>query len=311
MIKKRRWLWVFLFISAALILSALATGWNLVLVKDYQQFEKLPQTQWVLVLKMGLGTSGFVAVLALTISLFIKLLSEMRLNQMQSEFLAAVSHELKTPIATLELSSSLLDAGGLSDHEKEKLWASHHTELKRLKEEVNALLEAARLQVRLRASQKSVMILETWLTQKMPHWKAILGPDAKLLREGAPLEFETCLDTKALDLLFDNLMSNARKYARLVPRVVVRTQISASQWRIQVQDDGWGFDPADSKKIFQRFFRAKTLAPYAIAGTGLGLYLAFSASRALKLKLRAESKGFEKGAIFTVEGFIVPLKKVG
>jgi two-component system phosphate regulon sensor histidine kinase PhoR len=323
MIKKRRWLWVILFIVAALLLSILATGWNVVLVRDYQHIlslarslsipnqVNLPQTQWVLILKMIVGTSGFIAVLALTISLFIKLLSEMRLNQIQSEFLAAVSHELKTPIAAMELCSTLLRSDDLPKLEVERLWDSHQSELKRLKEEVNALLEAARLQARPMWSNRNPIVLETWIQQNVSHWKTILGPEATLSREGEPLDFELRLDPRALNLIFDNIMSNARKYARPVPHVVVRTGLTSesgifakAKWQIQVIDSGWGFDPADSKKIFHRFFRAKTTAPYAIPGTGLGLYLAYTASRTMKLKLRGESKGSERGAIFTLEGAV-------
>src|SRR5205085_12355532 len=72
-------------------------------------------------------------------TLFRSLLNEMRLNHLQAEFLAAVSHELKTPLASLELASSLLRAGNIEAAEAERLWDSHAAELKRLKEEVETL----------------------------------------------------------------------------------------------------------------------------------------------------------------------------
>src|SRR3954464_13801945 len=166
MSKKRRWLWILLFISVAILLSALATGWNVVLVFDYLHILELARTLSLpdnhnthpasLIFKMILGTLGFVAALALTVLIFFKLLKEMRLNQLQSEFLATVSHELKTPIAAMELSSTLLREGDLSQEEVHKLWHSHDAELKRLQEEVETLLEAARWQGNPILQKKSV-----------------------------------------------------------------------------------------------------------------------------------------------------------
>src|SRR4051794_2187681 len=111
--RKRRWLWIILFIWMTILLSILATGWNVVLVLDYRYLLSLAKSltqpadlgiqPTALILKMTLGTLGFIAALTLTILMFIKLLKEMRLNQLQSEFLATVSHELKTPIAAMEL----------------------------------------------------------------------------------------------------------------------------------------------------------------------------------------------------------------
>lgn len=320
--KKRRWLWVLLFIGVAVLLSALATGWNVVLIRDYRHILTLAKNLALpslppevdehstnLVFKMALGTLGFLAALTLILLIFIKLLSEMRLNQLQSEFLATVSHELKTPIAAVELSSSLIRSGGLSENEVQRLWNSHQIELKRLKNEVETLLEAARWQSNTSFSEKNSIHLEPWISQSMDRWKVILGSGAVLQREGDPLELKVNLDLKSLNLIIDNLLSNSKKFSRDIPYVIIRTQRIASRyffkkprWQLQLIDHGWGFDPADSKKIFHRFFRSHHPIPYAIPGTGLGLYLARAASKAMGLSLKAESRGVGNGAIFTLNG---------
>jgi signal transduction histidine kinase len=136
----------------------------------------------------------------------------------------------------------------------------------------------------------------------MERWKRILGPEALLTREGAPLLIQAKLDPKTLNLITDNLVDNARKFARGTPKLTVRTRRVSRRWQIEFQDEGWGFPPTDSRRIFSRFFRARTEAPYSIPGTGLGLYLANSASRALGLTLRGESAGTGQGARFVLEG---------
>ena len=352
--KKRFWFWIVLFVSLAGLLGALATGWNFVLVKDYEHILTLaknlstsmgersiegtpnikfrssqaPRTTNLeksltlqseirqmttphthLLIKMILGTLGFIITLGLAILLFIKLLSEMRLNQVQSEFLAAVSHELKTPIAALELSASLLQSGDLSQDEIKTLWGGHKTELRRLKEEVEILLKAARSNSKSVLNKKTSFCLESWINESFSDWKAILGPHASLFREGDPLGFEVRLDLRDLNLVIHNLLSNAKKFSKEMPHVTIRTKYIPkkrlqlkSKWQIQLVDQGWGFDPQDSKKIFQRFFRSKNKTPYAIPGTGLGLFLAQDASKAMGLTLKGESTGTGYGAVFTLEG---------
>ena len=89
-------------------------------------------------------------------------------------------------------------------------------------------------------------------------------------------------------------------------RVPAATPWARPRWLIEFRDQGWGFDPADSRKIFGRFFRARTSAPHSIPGSGLGLHLAGSASRALGIKLRGESLGKGTGARFILEGKELP-----
>jgi signal transduction histidine kinase len=204
------------------------------------------------------------------------MLQEMRLNQLQAEFLARVTHELKTPIATLELNSGLIRSGGLSEEEQSRLWSSHDRELHRLREDVEALLEAARMQIASSSALKIPIALENWLDEALDRWRTALGPGAIIEREGDPLPAHSALDPRALNLIADNILDNARKFARGVPKILVKTMRTPARlpfrrprWRIEFHDEGWGFDPKDRNRIFGRFSRAKHGAPYAIAGTGL------------------------------------------
>jgi signal transduction histidine kinase len=248
--------------------------------------------------------------LLVVLTLMLRLAREVRLNRQQTEFLATVTHELKTPIATLDLTSSLLRSGGLSSEETERLWNSHEVELKRLREDVETLLQAARLQSMDTGKQRTMPVaLERWLQDSLDRWTIALGPGATLLREGPPLPESVQLDLRSLNLIADNLLDNARKYARGIPRVFIRTAPTRSPilrrrgWRIEFRDEGWGFDPHDRRRIFERFVRSRSLAPYSIPGTGLGLFLVKSAGEALGLRVRAQSGGHGTGAVFTVEGW--------
>lgn len=287
----RGWFWLIFLILIIGLLTALATRFNILVLSDRKAL-----------LEPILGTLGFVVILAGFILLFARLTQEMRLNQLQSEFLAAVTHELKTPIATLELSSSLLRQPDLLPAERDQLWKSHEMELERLSSEVEALLEAARWDAKAVRSKRTELNLELWLSGKMEKWRLLLGAEGSLSRDGDLLPESILVDPKMLDIVCQNLIENARKFAIEKPKLKIETERSGRDWKISFHDSGLGFDPGESKRLFRRFYRAKHSAPYSISGTGLGLYLAKSACDRMKIKITAESQGHQKGSVFTLSG---------
>ena len=306
--RKHRLLWFLLFGIGTLILGSLLLGWNVLLIHNYHKMAMLARTfshpleaeqPWT---SVTLGNLGLLAALAIIVLFFVKLLKEMKLNQQQAEFLASISHELKTPIAAIELSSSLLQAGDLSLAEEQSLWKTHDEETSRLREEVETLLEAARWEANHGALRDATIQLETWLGSSLERWRGRLGPQAQIERRGVPLDSKLTVDLRTLNLITDNIVDNARKYSRGRPQLTIETIRENGRWKIQFVDRGLGFDPSDSKKIFRRFFRGKNYSNEAIPGTGLGLYLAESAARAMGLQLKGESAGAGHGATFTLEG---------
>jgi len=316
MSKKRRGIWIALSVLLACILGVTAAGYNAAIVADYYRLVELarelePPQQPTFTLT--LGNIGFAAsILGVMIFLF-RLLREMKLNQEQSEFIARVSHELKTPLATIELTADLL-----KDQEKEtlnpaldldertRLWHSHSEELHRLKRQVHSLLETARWQVSPPPVRRSAIQLQAWLDSQKTRWSKILGPTTTLEFCGDRLDFEVMADPEKLELIFLNLIENARKFSRsgAEPSLVrIRSlRQSDEEWAIQVEDTGWGFPKELSKRLFTRFYRAPHGAPYAIAGSGLGLHLAATAAHAMGLKLTGKSDGVGLGAVFKLEG---------
>lgn len=290
-VKRNRLLWFLLFLLVLGVTFSLATGWNLIMIRD-----AVRESHYTGII---LGTLGFLTVFVGAILFFIKIQNEMRINQRQSEFLSHASHQLKTPLSTLELSSELLERGNLAPEEREKLWAAHRHELSRLKSEVDHLLQAARAQDGKTIATRELVDLEQWLTRSWERWANILGEGARLDREGDTLPLAR-LDVRSLDIIVDNLMTNARKYSAGTPRVTLRTAALLREWRLDVSDCGQGFDPRLSKKLFTRFFRSPS-APTA-EGIGLGLYIARTLGTSMKLKLTAESSGPGRGATFSVTG---------
>jgi signal transduction histidine kinase len=290
--KQRGWFWLIFLIVVVGLLAVLATRFNVAVLLAHRRA----------ILEPILGTVGFVLILVSFLILFVRLTQEMRLNQLQSEFLAAVTHELKTPIATLELSASLLRQTDITPAEQSLLWKSHGVELDRLRAEVEALLEAARWDAKAVRSKRVEIDLEKWLGERLPVWREILGTGATLVREGDALPTKIIADPKMLEIVCTNLVENAKKFAQGKPQLVLRTEQSGKRWKLSFEDTGLGFESSEAKKIFKRFYRAKHSAPYSIAGTGLGLYLARAAGKRMGISISASSPGPKKGASFVLAG---------
>jgi signal transduction histidine kinase len=122
--------------------------------------------------------------------------------------------------------------------------------------------------------------------------------------EGDALDLTILGDEQKMELIFSNLMDNARKFATDKPRVRIISGSNGGLWSISVEDEGRGFPADQSRRIFQRFHRAPHGAPYAIPGSGLGLHLCVTVARSMGWRISASSAGIGHGATITVSGKI-------
>jgi two-component system phosphate regulon sensor histidine kinase PhoR len=285
----------------------MAASYNVEIVHEWED------TPWG---KIIAGSFGFIGIISALILFFARLLREMRISQVQADFLDRISHELRTPLSTLTLVSDLLRH---PDHprtpdEEEKLWRSHSLELERLRTDVELLLQAARLrESRLKVNLEKIDVNQWFLD----HWQEfldLLGPEAELELKGDRIQRTLMVDPALFELIFRNLFDNARKFALGRAKVSIqfktihaRFMFNRSRWKITVEDQGLGFTPEKEKALFKRFSRlegeSSKYKTHSIPGTGLGLYLSASASKAMGLTLTGKSKGEGQGAQFVIEGF--------
>lgn len=296
--KPKKGLWVFLFVLGLAVVGTLATSYN---------FEILHQApQGIPAFKIFMVALGFMGILGALILIFIRLLREMKISQIQSEFLDRISHELRTPLSTLTLVADLIKSGNVTVEETEQLWKSHEMELNRLKDDVELLLQAARLRESKIKPALTEIYFDEWFNERWESFKLILGPQARVERLGAPIQEMFSADPILLELIFRNLFDNARKFSRTDPVVYVKSEtfftgfiFKKKKWRVSVIDEGLGFQPEHQTHLFKQFSRFR---PSAIPGTGLGLYLSAMASKAMGFTLTGQSRGEGKGAQFNLEG---------
>jgi two-component system phosphate regulon sensor histidine kinase PhoR len=195
-----------------------------------------------------------------------------RLEQVRQEFVANVSHELKTPLAVIKASVETLIAGAADDAEARDGFLTQIDEQSdRLHNLILDLLNLARIE----SGAATLDVRPVAVTDAVEHCLARHRPRAKtkgLRLEAIPPNEPVAVlaDDEALDTLLENLVDNALKYTA-VGHVAVRWQAADGAARLEVEDTGVGIPERDLPRLFERFYRVDKARSRELGGTGLGL----------------------------------------
>jgi two-component system phosphate regulon sensor histidine kinase PhoR len=233
------------------------------------------------------------------------LLRQKKLSEIKSDFINNMTHELKTPLATISLAvDAIRNEKVQSDREKLGYFSGIiKEENKRMNKQVETILQAAlfdkdSVQLQMRALHVHEILehvrekFELQLNERGGH--ALLNLNATNdLVEGDEVHFTNMLS---------NLMDNAVKYSRehVPPEIRVSTQTAGRNIRIRIEDNGIGMNKETLSRIFEKFYRAHTGNVHNVKGFGLGLSYVKSMVDAHGGRIKAESIP-GKGSIFTVD----------
>ena len=245
----------------------------------------------------------FLAVLVVTLGMITTVLRQRtELLRRQQNFLAAVSHELKSPLASIKLAAETLLLRDLDAAGQRRIADRMVRSIERLDTLVSNLLDAARL------DEGHMQLAPERLSLAEVVGRA-LGPVTEMDEvDGVRVQLDVpaCLyvraDPNAARSVISNLADNAFKSAKAAGGGTVRLAAAADggRVRLEVVDDGLGFDPALADELFGKFYRAGDEMRRRTKGAGLGLHLV---RRFMTLEggdVRAASEGEGRGATFTV-----------
>ena len=226
------------------------------------------------------------------------------LNRMKDEFVSTVSHEFKTPLTTISgfLTVMLEGDTGPLNAQQMKFLAIAKAASKRLSGLVSDLLDLSRLEggakMELGPFDLGRLVLES-----VENHQPMAAETGKTLSSEAPGVLPKALgDERWMQLVLDNLVSNAIKFTHPGGRVRVRVQDKGEFVMVSVSDDGIGIPVEDREKVFERFYRAGNRAEVNVPGTGLGLAIAREVVDKHAGKIWLESE-LGKGTIFH---FVIP-----
>jgi two-component system sensor histidine kinase SenX3 len=251
-----------------------------------------------------LGFLLFAALIAGVVLNTIFLVREVRRNERQDSFLNAVTHELKTPIASIRLYLETLQRRATSEEQKQEFYKIMLSDSDRLLATVEQVLKAGQLGQRHRQQNRTVINLESLvadciaITLQRHH----LPPDSIVL-EPTPgaVRLHTLGIAEDLRTAVINVLDNAVKYSpdgvhiRCSLAIVNYTSIA-----LTITDTGVGLEPSQFKRIFKRFYRVPGRSLAKIKGTGLGLFLVRNIARQHGGDATATSPGPGLGTAITI-----------
>lgn len=196
---------------------------------------------------------------------------QLRLSEQQQNFMMAITHELKTPIAVTQLNLETLQKRKLDEEKQQKLITNTLQEANRLNSLCNNILFAAQLDAgRYASAIQSVQLtdlLKTCVAECSARYPS------RIFNRQTAGEIQIDGDPFLLQLLLSNLLENAVKYSPRDKSITVALSSGNKQVKLEVIDEGQGVQDSEKKKVFDKFYRVGNENTRRAQGTGLGLYL--------------------------------------
>jgi two-component system phosphate regulon sensor histidine kinase PhoR len=280
-----------------LLLVALTIGWVVVIVVAANTTTSTGY--WWATLAVG---ATFLALVLIGVVFYLILaIKEIRLNQRQSNFIDSVTHELKSPLASLKLYVQTLSRHSVTEAQQEDFHRFMLEDLERLDSLINHMLDTARLNQAPVAEDEIDVELSDVLRRcavtacslyGLPHETIKLELSPAIVR-AQPLDVE---------IVFRNLIDNALKYSGDKPEVLLQCWVAGGGVVVsRVIDNGPGIPLNLRRKIFGRFFRIGSELERSKTGTGLGLFIVRTLVKRLRGKITVRGRGSQKGSVFEVE----------
>jgi two-component system, OmpR family, sensor histidine kinase SenX3 len=296
---RRRSVALFIALGACLTAGAVALniGWVIV--------------NWRAAGMLILGALAFPLIITGVVLNTIFLVREIRRNERHDAFINAVTHELKTPVASIRLYLQTLQSREIGAAKRQEFYGVMVEDTDRLLGTIEQVLRAGRVGARVRHAGRAPVDLSRVvrdclnLARTRHHLpEAALSYREALLNGSSPTLLGDEDELKAAVL---NLVDNAVKYSGPEVRVAVELeQPQAAQATLRVRDSGAGIAAGELKRIFSRFYRSPGAIAVRVKGTGLGLFIVRSVIKRHGGKVFAESEGPGRGSTFTVELPLLP-----
>jgi two-component system phosphate regulon sensor histidine kinase PhoR len=290
-----------ILVATLMIISVvgLTIGWVLLNVFSALDPQKNNRAEiyWIL---LSVGAILFAFLLAGVILYLIWIIQNINLNRRQSNFIDAVTHELKTPIASLKLYLQTLNRRSVEGPQRQQFYQTMMEDVDRLDRLINQLLDVARLQ---RVDQEPIpkewVSIDEVIRDNIASLTKQHGIGSEVFRF-SDSECELFVQRVDLDVLLRNVMDNAIKYAASSPEVEIRVECERDQAVIYVSDNGVGIPRHLRRKIFSRFYRAGDELERKKPGVGLGLFLVRSIVERLRGSITVGDRGKGGGTTFVI-----------
>jgi two-component system sensor histidine kinase SenX3 len=230
------------------------------------------------------------------------LVREIRRNEQKDAFINAVTHELKTPVASIRLYLETLQKRNVDEAKRKEFYEVMLKDSDRLLESIEQILRAGRISPTSRRPNLSTVDLVSMVEDCVARARSLYNLPAESLvyRSSAPVM--VLADVDEVRAAVSNLVDNAVKYSGSNVKVTVETAAVDQKYAcVRVCDSGAGIEKAQLKEVFKRFHRVPGPASARVPGTGLGLYIVRAVAKRHGGRAWAESDGIGQGSTFVLQ----------
>ncbi len=287
-----------LFVLFFYIIAQL-TWWSFLIIELTQQvYADDPRLSLKNTMIIGEGIVFIMIMLLGFIYTYKAFLKEVVLAQRQQNFMLSVTHEFKTPLASLRLYLETLIKRELPAARKEEILQKALGDTERLHALTENILLATRIDLNAYPLQRQTRNLSAFVEALSDNLTGSIGANYETHKEIEP-EIFFAFDELAMSSIFCNLYENAVKYSDPGARIRIALYREADQIKLSVSDQGSGIPAAARKKIFGKFFRVGNEETRSSKGTGLGLFIVknFTALHQGKIEVRDNTP---KGTVFEI-----------
>jgi signal transduction histidine kinase len=220
---------------------------------------------------LGEGITFLALILIGAVFVYRAVRRQLKTQQQQQNFMMAVTHELKTPIAVAKLNLETLQKHQLDENKRQKIIQMTLQETNRLNTLTNNILVSSQLEDGRYAVSKEELNLSDLLKSSVSDFRNRF-PE-RSWQTGIDEEVEIIGDSLLLTILVNNLLENAIKYSPKEETVYCSLYREKGRIVLEVKDEGIGIADEEKKRVFEKFYRIGNEATRTTKGTGLGLYL--------------------------------------
>ena len=236
------------------------------LLQEIVDIKKRKTAQYI-----GEGVIFLLLILSGAVFIYRAVRRQFKSGQDQQNFMMAITHELKTPVAITKLNLETLLKRKLEDSQQQRLIQNTIQEANRLNALCNNMLLASQLEAGGHSVTKEEVDLSELTLSCVSDFK-IRYPQ-RLFKEEIAAEVYVMGDSVLLQMAINNLIDNALKYSPKESAITIVLRPQQKQVSLMIIDEGKGIDLMEKKKIFEKFYRIGNKATKEAKGTGLGLYL--------------------------------------
>ena len=299
---------VIVFVVTQLVWLSLLGLWIYWYVYNYIVFEKVgdqvsPYISYNItnVVPFVIGLVLLIGLSFTTSVIFRNLNVQLRLTKLYDNFIGNVTHELKSPLSSIQLHLETLKTRNVPPEKQEEFINLMIRDAQRLKNLIDSILG-------LLAVEQKKLIHDHEVCDATSTLKKIINdsleqfhlpPSTYKIEIGSSSEI--VVDKNAMKIVFNNLIDNAIKYSVKEVQLNVKIGSNSNKVIIEFIDNGIGLLPKEQKKIFNKFYRIYHQDIPSVKGTGLGLYWVKEIIKSHGGKITVYSEGTGKGSRFTIE----------